>query len=600
MHVQLKSGKLLNSTIIEDVQIGFHDKNIVVIFLTNGTKIIEKYDTPEAAESAAQELKVKLISAGSGGGSGTGGVTDHNLLTGKNSPNQHSIAAITGLQKELDSKAEIHEYKKDTKYEKDNLVYVEGKICRVVRDYTSTTLGSDIKEAFEKDIEDGELLPICNCESGGGLIQKDSYADLPETGNPGCIYITKDTGQTYYWDSNTKTYVKTGTTRRTGIYSSSVNLPEKLGQSITINKSDLTEILAGAVPYSEGSEVIGPNQTHGVIVSSTSTTVTVKTTADLVVNSFQQVPTESALPTTGQGNVIYYIQDIDEFRIWDISENKYVPPAGLGGTMYLEKDITSNVTCGAAPAGTLFKEGMSLTEVAEKLLRKDITPTVSLTTTNGNKLFEMGTVLNGDNLKLTITNLPQVTVPMNEINFYAESNKINTTQIPFVTGTNIYTIAYTNNITTNTTLKGELVYNTNKVVSASQAINFAYASYWGTIKQGTLASAELDSIIASIGLTGTTTTNALGTFTKRLSNSKGFTLNNLTLNDERYCYIIPTNIGGKLTSIKDGNNFEYLSNGGTLELTLTGVTAANGDSISYYAYILKDPTTGSGFKFIFS
>lgn len=497
MHVQLKNGKLLNTFIVEDVQQGFHDKKVVVIFLTNGTKFIEKFSTEEDAEK-----EVELV-----------------------------------------------------------------------------------REALK---------------AGGGLIQKDTYADLPEKGNPGSIYITKDTGQTYYWDKNTNTYIKTGTTGRTGIYSSSVNLPEKLGQSITINKSDLTEILAGAVPYSEGSEIIGPNQTHGVIISSTGTTVTVKTTADLVVNSFQQVPTESALPTTGQGNVIYYIQDVDEFRIWDTSENKYVPPAGLGGTMYLEKDITSNVTCGAAPAGTLFKEGMSLTEVAEKLLRKDITPTVTLTTTNGNKLFEMGTVLNGDNLKLTITNLAQVTVPMNEINFYVASNKINTTQIPFVTGTNVYQMPYTNNITTNTTLKGELVYSTNKVVSASQAVGFAYASYWGTINQGTLTSAELSTIIASIGLTGTNNTSAIGTFTKRLSNSKGFTINNLTLNDARYCYIIPTNIGGKLTSIKDGNNFEYLSNGGTLELTLTGVTAANGDSISYYAYILKDPTTGSGFKFIFS
>ena len=36
-----------------------------------------------------------------GGGSGTGGTTDHNALTNKNLPNQHSIDAITGLLDEL-------------------------------------------------------------------------------------------------------------------------------------------------------------------------------------------------------------------------------------------------------------------------------------------------------------------------------------------------------------------------------------------------------------------------------------------------------------------------------------------------------------------
>lgn len=50
---------------------------------------------------------------------------------------------------------------------------------------------------------------------------------------------------------------------------------------------------------------------------------------------------------------------------------------GKGGNISLEKDIISNVVCGAAPSGTLFKEGQTFTEFAEKLLRKDITPTIS-------------------------------------------------------------------------------------------------------------------------------------------------------------------------------------------------------------------------------
>ena len=41
------------------------------------------------------------IRGGGGSGTGTGGTTDHNALTNKNLPNQHSIDAITGLLDEL-------------------------------------------------------------------------------------------------------------------------------------------------------------------------------------------------------------------------------------------------------------------------------------------------------------------------------------------------------------------------------------------------------------------------------------------------------------------------------------------------------------------
>lgn len=156
MHVQLSNGKLLNLTYFEDAKQGFHDKKIVVIYLTNGTKFIERFATEEEAEQEA-EL---------------------------------------------------------------------------------------IREA---------------AKAGGGLLQKDTLSDFPKTGNSGTIYIAKDTGQTYYWDKISKTYIKTGTAGRTGVYSYNKDLPSVVGTSIVVKKSELNEILKPSVDYSEGSEVIGDN-----------------------------------------------------------------------------------------------------------------------------------------------------------------------------------------------------------------------------------------------------------------------------------------------------------------------------------------------------
>lgn len=162
---------------------------------------------------------------------------------------------------------------------------------------------------------------------GGGLKQVDTYADLPQPGNKGVIYITKDTGQTYYWDPITLQYVKAGTSGKTGVYSTDTALPETVGSSITINKSDLVEILKPSVDYSEGSEIIGNNNVHGIIVGSDATTVTVKTITDLTIDNFQQVETLADLPPVNTPNILYYVKDIDEFRVWDDTTKTWVEPS---------------------------------------------------------------------------------------------------------------------------------------------------------------------------------------------------------------------------------------------------------------------------------
>ena len=144
------------------------------------------------------------------------------------------------------------------------------------------------------------------------LTQSNSYGDFPETGVSGALYLAKDTGQTYYWDETTQTYITIGTAGRTGIYSTSILLPTTFGQIVNINKSDLTELVAPTVSYSEGSEVVSSNAAHAVITANATNEVTVRIIADNVIDSFEQVETRMDVPAQGQVNVLYAIKDEKE------------------------------------------------------------------------------------------------------------------------------------------------------------------------------------------------------------------------------------------------------------------------------------------------
>lgn len=224
MHVLLSNNKMLNLYITEDVQQGFHDKKIVVIYLTNGTKLIENFKTEAEAEQEVERIR-------------------------------------SAMQ-----------------------------------------------------------------QGSGGSQQVDSFKDLPETGNPGTIYIVKDSGQTYYYDEVTKTYIAIGQSGRTGIYSYDGSLPAKIGDSIDIDKSDLEEILKPSSDYKEGSTVIGLNSIQGVITKINDTTVTVKSITNSTLESFRELENESELPEVGQRNTLYYIKDTNEFKIWDSDTSKYIDP----------------------------------------------------------------------------------------------------------------------------------------------------------------------------------------------------------------------------------------------------------------------------------
>ena len=291
-----------------------------------------------------------------------------------------------------------------------------------------------------------------------------------------------------------------------------------------------------------------------------------------------QMATASDFPLIGEENCIYLARDTEKIYYWDDDSASY-NPMGSDGTTILEKDITSNVVCGAANAGTLFEEGMTFTEFAEKILRKDITPIIS-SSFSANVLNEVGTIVNGCRMTLKINNESSVTVPINEVKFYNGNNLVHT--MNYVKGKSEYIYEYTNKITTDTTFKVELIYNGNIKSSHTGKVEFVYASYYGAT-----STANIDDALA---------TTLASTFAKSIKKTKALTWENIMLNDARFCYMYPKSFGA-LTSIKDGNGFSQIDGYTKLEVNLT--SPITGDVVPYYVYVLTDATTGTNFKQIY-
>lgn len=245
----------------------------------------------------------------------------------------------------------------------------------------------------------------------------------------------------------------------------------------------------------------------------------------------------------------------------------------------LIRDITSNVAVGAAAAGTNFPKNQTLTEFAETILLKEIAPTIS-TSFSGSGIKEIGTQINGSTMTLNITNTPSSSITINKIEFF-EGNTLLNSQL--YNGSKTYSYTYSEVIKTNTTLKAVLTYNGNKTLSGSGTFKFVYGSFYGPISHATIDATIITSLLSS--------------FTKSIKENKSLTWNNITLNDERFCYMYPSEYGS-LTSIKDRNGFEQLNGYTKYQINITYPT--NSQEVSYFVYLLTDSTTGTNFTQIYN
>lgn len=299
-----------------------------------------------------------------------------------------------------------------------------------------------------------------------------------------------------------------------------------------------------------------------------------------------QKPTKDGFPAVGDIKNVYIAQDTAKPYYWSSKDNAYKEFAGggSGGSAVLEEDIISNVVCGAANSGSLFKKDMSFTEFAKKILTKDIAPSIiSATfkdkgTNNPVGLREKGSNIIGVDFAVTISAGTMDRSKLKEVNFYVGSTKVKST----IVGTsNNYSFSYTGNIINNTTVKAELIYDGTKTSTKTATYEFIYARFFGKTK------ADLDTSNINTFLTSAIKTVAKG---------NAYT-GTIDLDDERFVYAYPASYVD-LKSIKDGNGFEQLD--GYTPQIITIRYPTNNDNVQYKIYTLDDPATGTGFKQIYS
>ena len=269
---------------------------------------------------------------------------------------------------------------------------------------------------------------------------------------------------------------------------------------------------------------------------------------------------------------------------------KFTNISGGGGDDKLTEAVTANTAAGAIAVNDVVAKDTTFTEFVKQLLISEIAPTTTFTATNSG-LIKIGDSKNTV-LKLVINNngtgTPQSIVFMNG------STTLDTQT--YVAGTNTYTYTPTDVIesaTTDTiTFKAVLNYkksdNSNATLTKEQKFTFVDPGYSGAVTSAPASSADV---------------LAVGGETASGANSKGRTVT-YTLSNQKSCYCYPTSLGA-LTSIKDANNFEYISSYDRATVSVTrNITTTTGGATtrtaSYYVYTLKDPVTITGFKQIFA
>ena len=242
----------------------------------------------------------------------------------------------------------------------------------------------------------------------------------------------------------------------------------------------------------------------------------------------------------------------------------------VGGDASITEDITTNIEVGGIPSGATIAKNTTLTQLAKRMFVKEMAPT-TIFTASGSGVKEVGTSVT-PTLTLVINSTGTGT-PVS-IAFYNGSTLLDTQE--YVAGTNSYSYTMESAITSNATVKGVLNYkksdDTAATVEKTASYTFVMASYYGAV---TTAPTDKAGIIA---------------LTKNVKNTKAQTAT-FNLSNQRSCYCYPASFGN-LTSVKDGNGFEYLQS-----YTKTTVEV---DGVNYNVYTLTDPVTASGFKQIYA
>lgn len=233
---------------------------------------------------------------------------------------------------------------------------------------------------------------------------------------------------------------------------------------------------------------------------------------------------------------------------------------GTGGSEVFDRDDLTVVTVGGLNAGSSVKD-KSTKDVLEEILFPYQKPTVSFSITPNTTTYAVGDTISS--IKFTI-NAGKKSKDIQSIKVYDGSTLLTTITSGVANG-GTFTYNYACNITANTTLKVEVADDTSTVF-ATKNITFTYKSYYGFIADGT----TVDETVVK------------GLQKNVLKTSRALTYSGITCTNSKIVYAYPQS-QGLLSSILDGNGFDYL---GSYNYSVISV-----DGVNYYVYVMIDPTT---------
>ena len=237
-----------------------------------------------------------------------------------------------------------------------------------------------------------------------------------------------------------------------------------------------------------------------------------------------------------------------------------VSGSSSGGSEVFDRDDPTVVTVGGLNAGSSVKD-KTTKEVLEEILFPYQKPTVSFTISPSTTTYAVGDTISS--ITFTI-NAGKKSKDIQSIKIYDGSTLLTTITSGVANG-GTFTYNYACNITANTTLKVEVADDTS-AVSATKNITFTYKSYYGFVADGT----TVDETVVK------------GLQKNVLKTSRALTYSGITCTNSKIVYAYPQN-QGLLSSILDGNGFDYL---GSYNYSVISV-----DGVNYYVYVMIDPTT---------
>lgn len=236
----------------------------------------------------------------------------------------------------------------------------------------------------------------------------------------------------------------------------------------------------------------------------------------------------------------------------------------------LDVDVTSNYTVGGIAAGTTIPAGTTFADIFNMLLNKYQEPIVSLSLNPSTTLMTIWEKI--DSITTTVS-VSKKSNPITRVDIL-ENGTVVKSFTDGVSAWGSFTYKKTDPTVNTTTFKVN-VYDGKSWASDSKTITFVNPSYIGTVTDDVVNPTATDiKKMEKVALT-----------------SKKFTKEHIDMEYGRIVFAYPMSYGS-LTSIKDGNNVEYINS-----YTKTTVTI---DGISYNVYTLTDSAGVEDFAQIYS